>query len=90
VTISTSQLVFTPDNATTAQAVTVTPIDDVVVNGTGAYTIRLKPAMSADENTADYHNRDATDITVSITDNENAEPPPDPAGNGETEGGQNP
>lgn len=67
-TISTAELVFTPENGTTAQTVTVTPIDDGIVNGTGTFKIKLKPAISADSNTTDYHDRDATDITLTILD----------------------
>jgi hypothetical protein len=71
-TLSVSQLVFTPENGTTAQTVTVTPVNDTDTNGTGTFKIRLKPAISADGNTADYHNRDASDVTVTITDDETA------------------
>lgn len=61
--LSTAELVFTPQNGTTAQTVTVTPLNA----GTGQFTIRLKPAISADSNTADYHNMDPADVTLTIT-----------------------
>jgi hypothetical protein len=66
-TLSTTQLVFTPENATTAQTVTVTPVNDTDVNGTGIYTLKIKPAVSSDAN---YNGKDATDITLTITDDD--------------------
>jgi hypothetical protein len=66
-TLSTTQLVFTPENATTAQTITVTPVNDTTVNGTGIFTLKIKPAVSTD---TDYNGKDPTDITVVITDDE--------------------
>ena len=66
-TLSTAQLVFTPENATTAQTVTVTPVDDNIVNGTGVFSLKIKPAVSADTN---YNGKDAADVTLTIADND--------------------
>ncbi len=66
-TLSTAQLVFTPENATTAQTVTITPVDDAIENGTGIFSLKIKPAVSAD---TDYNGKDATDITLTISDND--------------------
>jgi cyclophilin family peptidyl-prolyl cis-trans isomerase len=84
-TINVSQLVFTPDNATTAQTITITPINDADVNGTGTFKIRLSPAVEADQNAADYHGVNGDDVTVTITDDESAAAP---AAQMEADGGQ--
>ncbi len=47
-TISTSQLVFTPQDWNIAQSVTVTGVNDFVDEGNLAYTIVMAPAVSAD------------------------------------------
>lgn len=66
-TLSATQLVFTPENATTAQTVTVTPVNDTDVNGTGIYKLKISPAVSAD---TDYNGKDPADIELSIVDDD--------------------
>jgi hypothetical protein len=88
-TLSLSELVFTPDTATTAQTVTITPINDDLVNGTGTFTVRLKPAVEADSNAADYHGRDGADVTVTITDDDSVAPAGEPDPGTQADGGQN-
>ena len=46
---------------------TVTGVDDAVVDGTIAYTIVTAPAVSTDAN---YNRRDAADVAVTNTDND--------------------
>ena len=46
--MSPASLVFTPANALTPQTVTVTGVDDAIVDGNQAYTIVTAPAVSAD------------------------------------------
>ncbi|MFL5327544.1 MAG: DUF4347 domain-containing protein [Gemmataceae bacterium] len=60
-TISTASLVFTPANWNVAQTVTVTGIDDLIDDGSRAYTIVLAPAKSPD---GKYQNLDATDVSA--------------------------
>jgi hypothetical protein len=88
-TLSVSELVFTPDTATTAQTVTITPVNDDLLNGTGTFTVRLKPAIEADANAADYHGRDGGDVTVTITDDDSAAPAGEPEPGTQADGGQN-
>ncbi|MCC7085411.1 MAG: hypothetical protein IT427_10430 [Pirellulales bacterium] len=68
-TVSTSSLVFTPQNWNTAQTVTVTGVNDAVDDGNVAYTIRTGAATSADAN---YSGLNALDVSVSNTDNDTA------------------
>jgi cyclophilin family peptidyl-prolyl cis-trans isomerase len=63
-TIQVSQVVLTDTSEVT---VTVTVVDDALDNGSGAYTIRLKPATSTD---ARYNNQDASDVSLTVLDNE--------------------
>jgi cyclophilin family peptidyl-prolyl cis-trans isomerase len=69
-TLDVSQLVFTTENGTTSQTVTITAIDDALVNGNAAFKILLKPAISADGNTNSYHNRDGEDVNLTVQDND--------------------
>ncbi len=63
-----TQLVFTPADATTAHSVVVTVVDDMLVNGTGSFSIRLQP----DTTTTDqrFQNLDPSDIPLSVLDND--------------------
>ncbi len=67
VTVSPSQLVFTPSNATTAQTVTVLGIDDSIADGNTVSIITLAPMISTD---AGFNDVDPTDVSVTNTDNE--------------------
>ncbi|MEB3884015.1 hypothetical protein, partial [Lyngbya sp. CCY1209] len=62
-------LVFTPDDWDTAKTVTVTGVDDSVVDGPQAYTIEVRPATSDDAN---YSGFNAADVAVSNADNDTA------------------
>ena len=65
--VSTSSLIFTPSNWNTAQTVTVTGVDDIVVDGNVGYTIVLGLATSADP---DFNGLNPTDVSVTNTDND--------------------
>lgn len=65
--VSTSSLVFTPLNWNVAQAVTITGIDDNVVDSSIAYSIVLGAATSTDP---DFNGLNPTDVSVTNTDNE--------------------
>ena len=60
-TISTSQLVFTPQNWNVPQVVTVTGVNDFMDDGNQVYTIVTAPAISTDPV---YGGFDASDVTV--------------------------
>ena len=60
-------LTFTPANWDTAQKVTVIGVDDKLDDGDIAYTIITAAAISADEN---YNNLDASDVSVTNTDDD--------------------
>jgi hypothetical protein len=66
-TVSPTSLTFTTANWNTARTVTVTGVDDVVVDGNVAYTILTAAATSTD--TA-YAGVNAADVSVSNTDND--------------------
>jgi hypothetical protein len=59
--VSTSQLVFTPQNWNTPQTVTVTGVNDFVDEGDQVYTIATAPAVSSDPV---YNGFDPSDVTV--------------------------
>jgi hypothetical protein len=67
--VSPASITFTAANWSAAQTVTVTGVDDEVDDGNVAYTIVTAPATSADPN---YAGRDADDVTVSNTDDDEA------------------
>ena len=46
--VSTGAVVFTPDNWFTPQTVTITGVDDGIIDGDAAYTVSIAPALSAD------------------------------------------
>ena len=60
---------FTAANWNTAQTVTVTGVDDAVVDGDVAYTIVTAAAVSAD---AAYNGLNAADVAATNTDNDAA------------------
>ncbi|MEK0189337.1 calcium-binding protein, partial [Microcoleus anatoxicus PTRS2] len=68
-TVDKSSLTFTPANWNVAQTVTVTGVDDSVVDGNIAYNIVTAAATSTDTN---YSGVNATDVAVTNTDNETA------------------
>lgn len=67
VTVSPSSLTFTTSNWATAQTATVTGVDDSVVDGTAAWTIRTAVTAGGD---ARYDAIDPPDVSGSTTDNE--------------------
>jgi len=66
-TVSPSSLTFTPANALTAQTVTVTGVDDAVIDGSVAYTIVTQAASSADPQ---YNTLNPADVAVTNSDDE--------------------
>jgi len=65
--VSVSELVFNPTNWNIPQIVTVTGVDDAVVDGNVAYSVILSPAVSTDPN---YNGLDPADVAVSNADDE--------------------
>ena len=65
VTLSASELVFTPQNGTIAQTVTITAKNNDAREESVQQVVRLKPATSTD---ARFNNTDAPDIPVTILD----------------------
>src|SRR5438309_6172007 len=68
-TVAPASLTFTPANWNTAQTVTVTGVDDFVVDGNVAYTIVTAAATSTD---GIYGGMNAADVAVTNTDNDTA------------------
>ncbi len=66
-TVSVALLTFTPANWNVAQTVTVTGVDDYIVDGNISYTINIGPSSSADTY---YNNIDPADITLLNLDND--------------------
>jgi hypothetical protein len=66
-TVSTSSLTFTPANWNVPQQVTVTGVDDAVVDGPVAYFVDLAPVVSAD---ADYNGLNTVGVTVTNQDDD--------------------
>ena len=60
-TLSKSSLTFTASNWNVAQTVTVTGVDDYIVDGDITYTIVTSPAISTDVN---YNGLNASDVSV--------------------------
>ena len=59
-TVAPPSLTFTPGNALTPQVVTITGVDDFIVDGDVAYTISTAAAVSSD---TDYNGLDPSDIS---------------------------
>src|SRR5207237_503535 len=68
-TVSTSSLTFSTANWNTPQTVTVTGVDDFVDDGNIAYSIVTAAATSGD---AGYSGMNASDVSISNTDNDTA------------------
>ncbi len=68
-TADVSSLTFTAANWNVAQTVTVTGVDDAVVDGDVAYSIVTAAALSGD---SDYSGLDAADVSLTNTDNDAA------------------
>ena len=66
-TVSPASLVFTQDNYSTAQIVTVTGVDDTTVDGDIGYSIITAAAVSSDR---EYNGMDIPDVSVTNTDDE--------------------
>ncbi|HLE51157.1 MAG TPA: hypothetical protein VI755_03810, partial [Anaerolineales bacterium] len=66
-TVSPVSLTFTSADWATPQTVTVTGVDDPVVDGNVAYTIVTDPASSSDPN---YNTLNAADVSVTNNDND--------------------
>ncbi|QTD47748.1 endonuclease/exonuclease/phosphatase family protein [Sulfidibacter corallicola] len=63
-TVDVSSLTFTSSNWDTAQTVTITGVDDDVIDGSQAYTIQLSPVVSTD---LCYSGVDPADVGVTNT-----------------------
>lgn len=63
-TVSTGLLTFTGVNWATPQFVTVTGVDDPLIDGDIAYTIVLAPATSADNAFNGFNSRDVSAVNV--------------------------
>jgi Domain of unknown function (DUF4347)/RTX calcium-binding nonapeptide repeat (4 copies)/FG-GAP-like repeat/Calx-beta domain len=68
-TVSTPSLTFTPANWNTPQPVTVTGVDDSIVDGDIDYKVITAAAVSTDPN---YSNRNGSDVTITNKDNDTA------------------
>jgi len=66
-TVNVSNLTFTAANWNVAQTVTVTGIDDLLIDGNQVYSIVLDPATSSDAN---YNGLNPNDVSVVNTDND--------------------
>src|SRR5438094_649964 len=66
-TVSPSSLTFTPANWNVSQTVTVTSVDDAIVDGSISYKIVTAAAVSGD---ATYNGMNPSDVTVINTDND--------------------
>ena len=66
-TVSVSSLTFTPANWDVAQTVTITGVDDAVIDGDLVYSIVLATAVSSDP---DYQGVNPSDVAVVNLDNE--------------------
>ena len=68
-TLSTSSLTFTAANWNVAQTVTVTGVDDAIVDGDVAYTVVTAAAVSSD---SAYNGLNAADVSLTNNDNDTA------------------
>ena len=69
-TVTPTSLTFTPADALSPKMVTVTGVDDPIVDGSVAYSIVTAPAVSADPT---YAGLDPADVSVTNTDDEPAD-----------------
>ena len=72
-TVSPASLTFTTNDWSTAQTVTVTGVDDDIDDGNQSYTIVTAEATSSDQS---YSGLNATDVSVTNTDNDITGDPP--------------
>ena len=68
-TVSLATLTFTSSNWDTPKTVTVTGVDDELLDGNVSYTVNLAAATSGDPN---YSGRDPNDVTVTNLDDDSA------------------
>ena len=66
-TVSSSSLTFTSENWNSTQTITVTGVDDDLIDGTQNYTITIDAASSDDTN---YNGIDPTDLTATNANND--------------------
>ncbi len=66
-TLSRTSISFTSANGTNEQSITITAVNNAVLEDTAGFTIRLKPLVSTDTN---YTGVDPADIPVTIIDND--------------------
>jgi len=66
-TVSPDSITFTPDTWNVPQTVTVTGVDDTLVDGPITYKVILAPAVSTD---ADYNGIDPADVSLANADDE--------------------
>ncbi|MDM8528045.1 FG-GAP-like repeat-containing protein [Anaerolineales bacterium HSG24] len=71
-TVSPMSVTFSPNNWSIAQTVTVTGVDDNLVDGNQTYTIQTGKSSSTDSN---YNNLDPADLSLINMDNDSAPPP---------------
>ncbi|MEG4082531.1 DUF4347 domain-containing protein, partial [Microcoleus sp. POL10_C6] len=83
-TVSTNSLTFTPANWNTPQPVTVTGVNDSIVDGDIDYKIVTAATVSTDAN---YSNKDVADISITNKDNDTAGISITPTATTATEGG---
>ncbi|MEG4170392.1 MULTISPECIES: DUF4347 domain-containing protein [unclassified Microcoleus] len=83
-TVSTNSLTFTPANWNTPQPVTVTGVDDSIVDGNIDYKIVTAASVSTDPN---YSNKDVADVSLSNKDDDTAGISITPKATTATEGG---
>ncbi|MEG3924876.1 DUF4347 domain-containing protein, partial [Microcoleus sp. T3_D1] len=85
-TVSTNSLTFTPANWNTLQPVTVTGVNDSIVDGNIDYKIVTAATVSTDPN---YSNKDVADVSLSNKDDDTAGISITPTATTATEGGAN-
>ena len=85
-TVSTNSLTFTPANWNTPLPVTVTGVNDSIVDGDIDYKIVTAAAVSTDAN---YNNLDAADVSITNKDDDTAGISITPTSTTATEGGAN-
>jgi hypothetical protein len=84
--VSTNSLTFTPANWDTAQPVTVTGVDDSIVDGDIDYKVITAATVSTDPN---YNNRKGSEVSITNKDNDTAGVSISVAQTTATEGGAN-
>ncbi|MEG4499507.1 DUF4347 domain-containing protein, partial [Microcoleus sp. F10B5] len=85
-TVSPASITFTPANWNTARPVTVTGVNDSIVDGDIYYKIITAATVSTDAN---YSNKDVADVSITNKDNDTAGVSITPTATTATEGGAN-